>query len=167
MDDWIVITHARWKLRSAVCTENETLNLLKVEQPQDKTFIGRAERGFDFLGYFIKPGVSRGTFERFTERISRLYEHGADYVCIGEYVRHWLKWVWAVIEVHRGALKHWGTGRASPPPAPLDQWFLKHIVSTFVCKMTIFNMFIYHPMFTVTFLRSSEIVNVKNICIIS
>ncbi len=37
--------------------------------------------------------MSRGTFERFTERITRLYEQGADYVRIGEYVRHWFKWV--------------------------------------------------------------------------
>ncbi len=37
--------------------------------------------------------VSRGTFERFTERISLLYEQGADYLRIGEYVKHWLKWV--------------------------------------------------------------------------
>ncbi len=74
---------------------NETLNVLKVEQHPDKTFIGRVERGFDFLGYFLKLGilrVSRGTFERFTERTSRLYEQGADYLRIGEYVKHWLKW---------------------------------------------------------------------------
>jgi hypothetical protein len=32
--------------------------------------------------------VSRGTFARFTERISRLYEQGADYLRIGEYVEH-------------------------------------------------------------------------------
>ncbi|MCP4989046.1 MAG: hypothetical protein GY928_24210 [Colwellia sp.] len=68
---------------------------MKVEQHPDKTFIGRVERGFDFLGYFIRPGVlrvSRGTFVRFTERISRLYEQGADIDRIGEYVRHWFKW---------------------------------------------------------------------------
>ncbi len=46
---------------------------VKVEQHPDKTFIGRVESGFDFLGYFIRPRilrVSRGTFERFTERIN-------------------------------------------------------------------------------------------------
>jgi hypothetical protein len=37
--------------------------------------------------------VSRGTFERFTERISRLYERGAGLERIGEYVKHWFKWV--------------------------------------------------------------------------
>ncbi len=95
----------RWKLRSAIRIVNETLNLLKVEKHPEKTFIGKVERGFGFLGYFLKPGVlrvSRGTFERFTERISRLYEQGADYVRIGEYVRHWLKWVGSGI----GGLAH-------------------------------------------------------------
>ncbi len=59
---------------------------VKVEQHPDKTYIGRVERSFDFLGYFIRPGVlsvSRGTFESFTERISRLYEHGAGIERIG------------------------------------------------------------------------------------
>lgn len=92
MDDWIVIAPTRWKLRSAVRMVNKTLNVLKVDKHPDKTFIGKVERGFDFLGYFIKTGilrVSRGTFERFTERISQLYEQDADYLRIGEYVKHW------------------------------------------------------------------------------
>ena len=100
MDDWIVIAPTKWKLRSAVRIVNATLNVLNIEQHPDKTFIGKVERGFDFLGYFLKPGVlrvSRLTFGRFTERISRLYEQGADYLRIGEYVRNWHRWVRAGI----------------------------------------------------------------------
>ncbi len=96
MDDWVVIAPTRWKLRSAVRIVNAALNVLKVEQHPDKTFIGRVERGFDFLGYFIVPDVlrvSRGTFVRFTERISPLYEQGAGLERIAGYVMHWLKWV--------------------------------------------------------------------------
>ncbi len=96
MDDCVVIAPTRWKLRSAVKIVNETLNVLKVEQHPDKTYIGRVERGLNFLGYFLKPGilrVSRGTFERFTERISRLYEQAAVLERIEEYVKHWFKWV--------------------------------------------------------------------------
>ncbi len=37
--------------------------------------------------------VSRETFERFTERISRFYEQGLDCLRIREYAKHWLKWV--------------------------------------------------------------------------
>ncbi len=119
MDDWVVIAPTRWKLRSAIRIVNETLNLLKVEQHPDKTFIGKVERGFDFLGYFMKPGmlkVPRGTFERFTERISRLYEQGADYLRIGEYVWQWLKWVRAGI---RGMAKLKVKGRIKKTPTSL------------------------------------------------
>ncbi len=87
MDDWVVIAPTRWRLRSAIRIVNKTLNVLKVEQHPNKTFIGKAERDFDFLGYYLKPGVlmvSRGTFVRFTVRISQLYEQGADYLHIGE-----------------------------------------------------------------------------------
>jgi len=51
MDDWIVFAPTRWKLRSAVRTVNQTLSALKLRQHPDKTFIGRAKKGFDFLGY--------------------------------------------------------------------------------------------------------------------
>jgi hypothetical protein len=47
---------------------------LKVKKHPDKTFIGRLERGFDFLGYHFAPtglGVARITVERFIERVSR------------------------------------------------------------------------------------------------
>ncbi len=80
----------------AIRIVNETLNVLKVEQHPDKTFIGRVDRGFDFLGYFLKPkklAVALSTLKRFKQRMTQLYEQGADYFRIGEYVRHWLKWV--------------------------------------------------------------------------
>ncbi len=41
--------------------------------------------------------MSRGTFERFTERITRLCEQGAGLERIEEYVIHWLNWVRAGI----------------------------------------------------------------------
>ncbi len=69
---------------------------MKVEQHPDKTFIRRADRGFDFLGYFLKPkklAVALSTLKRFKQRMTQLYEQGADYLRIGEYVRHRFKWV--------------------------------------------------------------------------
>ena len=57
--------------------------------------MGRVERGFDFLGYFIEPvelGISAKSAERFQERIARLYEQGADGVRVGQYVRKWRQW---------------------------------------------------------------------------
>ncbi|MDM8517953.1 reverse transcriptase domain-containing protein [Desulfobacterales bacterium HSG16] len=96
MDDWIVIAPTRWKLRHVVRVVNETLNILKVEQHPDKTFIGRADRGVSFLGYFIMPGrltVSRESIFRFDRHIAQLYEQGADAIRIGQYVGRWLQWV--------------------------------------------------------------------------
>ncbi len=52
-------------------------NLLALEKHPDKTFIGRIERGFDFLGYhFSRAGltVSKKTIANFIEKASRLYE---------------------------------------------------------------------------------------------
>jgi hypothetical protein len=43
----------------------------------DKTFIGRIERGFDFLGYRFSPAgltLAKQTIANFIEKASRLYE---------------------------------------------------------------------------------------------
>ena len=96
MDDWVILAPTRWKLRRAIRLVNETLAELKLDKHPDKTFIGRIGRGFDFLGYQFTPsglGVAAKTIERFAERLTRLYEHGADAVRIGAYVRHWRRWV--------------------------------------------------------------------------
>jgi RNA-directed DNA polymerase len=89
-----VIAPSRLKLYSAVRIVNETLNLLRVDKHLNKTFMGRVELGFNFPGYFLKPGilgVAQEILQRFTQRITRLYEQGEDEDRIGEYVRHWCK----------------------------------------------------------------------------
>ena len=48
-----------------------------LEKHPDKTFIGRIERGFDFLGYHFHPdglSVAKKTIENFVARAIRLYE---------------------------------------------------------------------------------------------
>ena len=104
MDDWVILAPSRWKLRKAVRIVNETLAELGVEQHPDKTFVGRIERGFTFLGYEFGPlddtenktagltGVAPPTIERFARRVRQLYEQGA-LTCLDEYVRRWLIWV--------------------------------------------------------------------------
>jgi hypothetical protein len=96
MDDILILAPSRWKLKKAIRLLNQTFNELKLEKHPDKTLLGRTERGFDFLGYFIKPGrlsVSLKTIKNFAERIARLYEQGADSVRIGQYVLKWVQWV--------------------------------------------------------------------------
>ncbi len=77
---------------------NQALADLGLEQHPDKTFIGRVERGFDFLGMDFQRGQtlapSAVSLARMTEKISRLYEQGASPERIGRYLqnrRRWLK----------------------------------------------------------------------------
>jgi len=96
MDDWVILTLTRWKLRGAVRAVQGLMGVLKLELHPDKTFIGRISRGFDFLGYWFTPeglGIALKTVERFAERVSQLYEQGAGENRIGEYVRRWWRWV--------------------------------------------------------------------------
>jgi hypothetical protein len=79
MDDILVLAPTRWKLRSAVKAVNQVLECLGLDKHPEKTFTGRVERGFDFLGYhFSRAGLSaaKQTVINFIERASRLYEQG-------------------------------------------------------------------------------------------
>ncbi len=100
MDDWVVLSPQRWKLRKAIRAANQVLSRLGLEQHPDKTFMGYVARGFDFLGYTFGPdsaregvGVAAKTVANFLARATRLYEHGADKVRIGSYVRRWFAWL--------------------------------------------------------------------------
>jgi hypothetical protein len=96
MDDWVILTRTRWKLRGAVKAVQGLMGELKLELHTDKTFIGRIARGFDFLGYWFTPeglGIASKSVERFAERVCLLYEQGAGENRIEEYVRRWWWWV--------------------------------------------------------------------------
>lgn len=98
MDNWIIVAPNRWKLRKAVRIVNQVLDRLKVDKHPDKTFIGRTEKSFDFLGYHFEPGSltpSCQTVKKHAERIFRLYEQGADKIRIRKYVWRWMVWLHA------------------------------------------------------------------------
>ncbi len=89
----------RWKLRKAVKAVNQALGSLNLEKHPDKTFIGRIERGFDFLGYHFRPdrlSVAAKTIENFVARALRLYEQEPgeplDSSRLGVYVQRWAAW---------------------------------------------------------------------------
>lgn len=99
MDDILVLAPTRWKLRRAVKVVNETLCALGLAKHPDKTFIGRAAKGFDFLGYRLSPqglSVAKQTRDRFAERAARLQERErtgrASPGSLGQYVRRWQQW---------------------------------------------------------------------------
>ncbi len=80
-------------------TDLAAIASLRLEKHPDKTFIGKIERGFDFLGYHIgRDGlrVAKATIQRFVERATRLDEQecvepdGSS--TLGMYVRRWIGW---------------------------------------------------------------------------
>ena len=103
MDDILVLSPTRWHLRRAVKDVNQVLGSLRLEKHPDKTFIGRIERGFDFLGYHFSPdglAVDEKTIEKFLARAVRLYmrepREPFGSPLLGLYVERWLRWLWAV-----------------------------------------------------------------------
>ncbi len=101
MDDWVVLAPTRWKLRQAIKAVNKVLDVLLLETHPDKSFIGRTSRGFDFLGYRFSPSglaVALQTVERCLAKVYWLYEQGASVERIGEYLRHWWRWVRSGVE---------------------------------------------------------------------
>jgi hypothetical protein len=77
VDDILVLAPTRCTLRAAVRQVHQTLTALGLAVHPDKTFIGRIERGFDFLGYRFTPSgltVASATWQRFCDRAHRLYE---------------------------------------------------------------------------------------------
>ena len=88
--DWLC------KRRKKLSSNNGILAQLKVEKHPDKTFIGKAVRGFSFLSYFLKPGnlrVASTTISNMKECIARLYEQGACAARIGQYILRWVQWL--------------------------------------------------------------------------
>ena len=99
MDDIVVLAPTHWKLRKAVAVVNEELDKLTLEKHPDKTFVGKIEKGFDFLGYHFGPeglSVAQPTLERLIEKAPRLYEQEAGkpegFPVLGLYERRWSRW---------------------------------------------------------------------------
>jgi len=77
---------------------NQQLAALQLEQHPNKTWIGKAERGFDFLACHLTPETitpAMQCLKRCLEHITRLYEQGADQNRIGLCLRNWFRWLMA------------------------------------------------------------------------
>ena len=98
MDDILILAPTRWKIRQAMARVREVLNSLRLDLHPDKTFIGRAARGFDFLGYHFFEGtlgVAAKTYARMTEIAARLYEQNGrrdQPAPLGQYLTRWNAW---------------------------------------------------------------------------
>lgn len=108
MDDWIVLASSRWKLRRAVKITNKILEQLKVKKHPFKTFFGRVAHGFDFLGYRLTLKSSEGlevawkSVSNHLEKIARLYEQGAGFKRIGQYLKGWWQWLRSGVKLAGG-----------------------------------------------------------------
>jgi len=77
MDDLLVMASTRWRLRRAIRLVKQGLAALGLEPHPDKTCVGTAERGVEFLGYRLsRTGitVARATVDRAVTRLHRLQE---------------------------------------------------------------------------------------------
>ena len=92
MDDWVILTTSRHRLKRGIRLVNQTLNQLKLAQHPDKTWMGKIDRGFTFLGYHhTRAGLTpaKDTIKRFRQRLTQLYERGASNARIGAYETRW------------------------------------------------------------------------------
>ena len=84
-------------LRCRCCASgaNNAFWSLGLKLAPEKTWVGRAENGFDFLGYRISPtghSIALGSWNRFTVKLHRLFEQGATMSRRLQYVKHWVRW---------------------------------------------------------------------------
>ena len=73
---WSVWPRRAEAVTGSTCGRHATRSCSRRSQPE-KTFIGRIEKGFDFLGFRLSPHgitMATATWERFVERALRLYE---------------------------------------------------------------------------------------------
>lgn len=93
MDDFLIFAPARHKLKAVLRTLYSVLDTLKLTVHPDKRYIGKTQKGGDFLGYRIHPGrklrPARQSLNRLLERAHRLFEQGANEHRFRGYVWRW------------------------------------------------------------------------------
>jgi RNA-directed DNA polymerase len=102
MDDWVLLCKSRHQLRKIVKITHKILNALQLKLHPDKTFIGKIEKGFDFLGYhFTMEELSLATItqEKAMIKIQQLYEQGATLKRIVDYWKRFMRWACAAVNL--------------------------------------------------------------------
>ena len=115
MDDFVIFASTRHKLRFALRKMYAVLNLLHLDIHPDKRYIGKTIKGFDFLGYRIRPNrrlrPSTTSLYRLLERARRLHEQGANYARLWQYVNRWYLWLRGglagQVSMHGGITRLW------------------------------------------------------------
>jgi hypothetical protein len=115
MDDFVIFASTRHKLRTAIRKMYAVLELLHLSVHPDKRYIGKTIKGFDFLGYRIRPyrrlRPSTTSLYRFLQRARRLHEQGADHKRLWQYVNRWYIWLRGglvgQVSMHGGVTRLW------------------------------------------------------------
>ncbi|GAG33725.1 unnamed protein product, partial [marine sediment metagenome] len=114
MDDFIILSKTRWHLRKAISRLNEVISSLKLTLHPEKKFIGKINKGFDFLGYQFKPGrklrPSKISLQRFAEHARQLYEQQGCIKRLGMYVERWYRYIHGELNgtvSRKGGFKHY------------------------------------------------------------
>lgn len=96
MDDWLILTKSRGKLRKLIKKMHKVVNNLKFKLALNKTYIGRIANGFDFLGYRFSTlgviGLAQQTIDNYYNRIAELYEQHTDGHRMSYYKKRWKSW---------------------------------------------------------------------------
>ncbi len=103
MDDFVILAKSRWSLRRQVKALNRRLSGFGFVKHPDKTFIGRVQRGFDWLGAWLTDrgvtGVAPRAVKNYYEKVRRLYERTRHWLKekqakrVSDYRRRWFAWV--------------------------------------------------------------------------
>lgn len=111
MDDFILLTRTRWRLRQSVALLNEFLDWGGFKQHPDKTYIGKISHGMDWQGAQFDEhgatGVADRALRHHRERCLRLYEHACRHGLTHEesvlqvqaYRERWLLWVRRLLRI--------------------------------------------------------------------
>ena len=133
LHDGSILSGPRWKLRRAMRVMNQVLSSLSLEQHPDKTFIGRTQRGFDFLGVqFTHSGEtspSAVNLARHTEKTAQLYEQGTSLKRIEQYRQNWLRYLRGILGKAHPATKATrpiATPQNAMPTSPLSSHHPSH-----------------------------------------
>jgi RNA-directed DNA polymerase len=116
IDDFVVLAKTRHQFRRTIKKIHSVMRHLKLTlHKQQKCFIGKAEAGFNFLGYQVFPNQqlrpSAKSIRRLATRYRRLYEQGVSVTRLRQYVDRWCCWLWGGLGgrvTHQGGVeKYW------------------------------------------------------------
>lgn len=107
MDDFIILAKSRWQLRRQVKALNGYLQAYGFIQHPDKTFIGRLEKGFDWMGAWLGTegveGIAPRALANHREKVRRLYERlrmwprARAHARVSQYRSRWKIWAMGAI----------------------------------------------------------------------